>query len=786
MKKLFVFIILIHWATEIVAQSTCSCLTPPSGFVSLKGKRFYDGNGDPFFLKMVNYSVSITYNVPNPSLPGDFDIHPHAHYGSTTHFENMDGPQSILRDFMEIKNQGFNAIRLIMGIRKRNTWPIQTSPNSYVHPCELLYPNARVFALDWFIPSPPNNNPDNKCFCIEPPYSFTGNLEVFLLKIEQVLNLAETAGLKVLLLTGDNYDLFPNLDEQPQSFANVDDYSNYLSVLCSYFKCNTTLFAYDLCNEPDHKDGDNHHWGRKKEQVCAITEQLYDAIKAVDCNHLITMGGGNVLNWDFSVMKIDFACVHFYIDPDFRYEFNIPNRRRSVVENGKKRLMDQLYWHAKFTERPLVLEEVGFPSFEPFNENLHWFQLGVQGNYNDLQDFIHELIPYVHDLEYAGIGWWTFQDYASSLDNTLTAPNPLSHEAKAIREYFYGLLKTGDPGPQGYSSLRKISVPTEFETHDWLSPLTNPPVRPSTTYNANETYYDPYQNHTLNSNASTYASGYVLDGNNRPVEGVELLGISYLKTEVDIVSGEDLNKGYWIKTYSDRNGYFKFIPFNSQLTFSLIHKITFIKCTGSGIGSYQEFGIWNSANAITGNVYFAPLNQFLTFFSLNKTINNTSFQNVFAWNDINLNGLNSGNLNATSRYSIRLTPPFLSSQGSIAHIYTSDVFNDCNNFNGFRQQNNMLSNNYEIRKNITLYFVNNQEKSIRILPNPSNNSFRLSFNFHITDNSATLIIVDFIGRIIHQELLHDNIYLIDFLDPGIYTVIVENKNQILSSKIIKL
>lgn len=189
-------------------------ITDNHPFVYIKGKNFYSGN-TAINLKVINYIVDINTNDNE-----NYWASPHISYDtrpSERLCKNKRACLNLLKmHFQNIKSLGFSAIRIV-GIGAN---PATNSADSGLY--------TRTITSD-------------------PAYSFTATLtdksfeKKLFMTISEVLDCADSAGLKVILLTGSGGN--------KNTFYHKA-YSRFLGNLSEHLKNNTTLMAYDIYNEP--------------------------------------------------------------------------------------------------------------------------------------------------------------------------------------------------------------------------------------------------------------------------------------------------------------------------------------------------------------------------------------------------------------------------------------------------------------------------------------------------------------------------------------------------------
>jgi hypothetical protein len=768
-------------------------------FVTIKGKQFYDENGNPFFPVIINYGATITYNTYPPTSPSHLDINPHPHQGNTIWFENSDGTQALNYDFQEMYALGFNTVRLGLGLRRYNS-PLPS------YPCASNI-SGPLYTIDWFIHSWDIDNNinagQNKCFAIQPPYSsdinVNTNMSLYLQKLNEVITLAGQAGLKVILLAADGFELFNGTTNIGGTITNqdaVNDYQDFLQVLTTYFANNNIIMAYDLDNEPHYKDGDHGIYNRPKEEVCTFITQLYDAIKqpTVDPNHLITIGlgdPGTIMSWDAEVMKTDFACLHLYPYPQLNYDFTI-NNQTITMQHAIDRLNDQIYWASNYLQRPWVLEETGFNSTPPYNGTNDWNWQGVYGNYAELNSFVTNLLPVIKNCGASGLAWWNFQDGFQSL----TSPGistPTTNASNDYREQCWGMVKAGNPIAGNYATagLEKLPQPTPFETFNWNGAQSPCSIAPPASYSTTSHYYDPFLNKIYNTAETGFIEGNLIDNQGNPVKGAVVMGRCWLRTRPDPNNtGSSLYDSYGASSFSDETGYYKVIPFNYDAFNFGLNRITLIRVMAPGTKVYDT-GNWDETQLTPSTHNFTMDRVNMNYDeSLTASVSIGSTKEFKGWNSLTLTGTINGNSDITARQEINLETEFHASSSSEVHIYPADAFPDCFTYTGYRTANpltNNDSNNDEVvAKEISLSFLMSDKKfAMLVFPVPNKGIFTIRLLNEMEGNTS-IKIKDLAGAIILQ--LNTSLITLSVnqtaLAKGAYFIEATNNNQITSGKLI--
>jgi hypothetical protein len=154
-----------------------------------------------------------------------------------------------------------------------------------------------------------------------------------LLKLKTLLDLAEAKNLKVIVTLFDFYS-----DYTLESWTLTQ---RHAEKIVSAFKNHKAIVAWDIKNEPN-LDFES----RDKQNVLKWLQQMISVIKENDPNHLVTIGWSNSYEATHLSEQVDFVSYHFYnAITDFEKE-------HSTLE--------------KATQKPLVIQEFGIPSYRGF------------------------------------------------------------------------------------------------------------------------------------------------------------------------------------------------------------------------------------------------------------------------------------------------------------------------------------------------------------------------------------------------------------------------------------
>lgn len=332
-------------------------------FVYLKGNDFMNGN-NLFDLKVLNYIVDFNSNDnmnywASPCISYD-------NFPSTRLCNNKFECLNLLRThFNNIKSYGFNTIR-ICGLAPYPSSADLTSTSMFI---DLI----SAYTVQSSTKVQLTNSLENKLLVV----------------IEEVLNIANDAGLKVILLTGSGGN---------KSTVAHDSYSNYLERLSFKLKNNETLLAYDIYNEPAN------HNSLNKQQICSSVNNWYSSIRINDKRHLITLGNQtatDVLSWDPSLLSVDFLSFHLYPMPS--------STDVDLINDPLNRVYSDIKWISdcsKKINKPWVIGETGFAA--DLNSSL---DTGNDWGTEENQDnFARQTIKRTKDCGGKGYSWWQYHD----------------------------------------------------------------------------------------------------------------------------------------------------------------------------------------------------------------------------------------------------------------------------------------------------------------------------------------------------------------------------------------
>lgn len=207
------------------------------------------------------------------------------------------------------------------------------------------------------------------------PYESFGKANVDATKLDQVkqlLDLAKTEDLKVLITLFDFYGDYSVLDwTLTQQHAKK---------VVTALKDHDALLGWDIKNEPN-LDFES----RGKSLVTAWLDKMIDLIKSVDNNHPVTIGWSNIESGDILKDKLDFISFHYYENLDDLSE---------AYTNLK----------SKIKNKPIVITEYGMSSYSGF-----WKPFGPS---EDDQAEYHKKIQSTFAEEDIPFMSWTLYDFS--------------------------------------------------------------------------------------------------------------------------------------------------------------------------------------------------------------------------------------------------------------------------------------------------------------------------------------------------------------------------------------
>jgi hypothetical protein len=798
----------------------CSGLNSFSQYITFRGNQFIDENGVSFYPMTMNYIINFTRPQNEDPSTNNSYIYRASEYGFQGWFDYSQtlpingGASKILQDFYEIKNLGFNTVRLIMKpIKNDNGVGMRLRVKNWPYGQDLKYINIDPIPLTHlYIPiTTPQRNP----------------LQFYFENLVNVINIANSIGLKVICPTIE--DSREMISGTASSINQIDNRA-YLSALATYINAQQihNILAYEFIGEPTYQVNTEKYFGTEvykypetmhtKTEICEIVNSWVDAIKTFDPNHLTTIGSVYLddpffYGWDPFLLNVDFVNVHFYPDIQLFEFISNPYNFRSKYINRYNNL---LYVFDKYMKKPYIIGETCFNGENQNGNPGIVYPIGIYGSESDQNNFVLETFPKILGSNAAGYGWWQFQ-------NVNYIGDPVPPYYYTLADYVgdhEGLLKKSTniyPEPNnlyfGYQALRKTAANTFINYKDNL-PNASVDFGPMTvTFNKDDEYYNPYLIAQPTDANSQYApgrfrkiKGYVNDQNGNHIEGAIvkaccLTGNKYKITSrgasgvpLDSIPEAELFSNY---TLTDVNGYFEIYAFDNKpgSGFYNVGHVdpnldgTFDDIKISAYGSVPIERGWEGGPIQFNTTYVLKSlqNEFeRTYSNINVAAGST--KNLHAFSILNVSGMTiRGTSEITARNMIVLKPTFSAFAGSNTRIYNNY---DCNDMYS-------LENNYPQLKNIAITdtVIENKiedDAYINIYPNPF--TFSATIEYKTSKEGLVIISIYNMEGVKKATLLNENkeigLYALQLnkyeLAPGLYIISINSPDGFNTKKVMLL
>jgi hypothetical protein len=739
-----------------------------TGFVRLECGKMLDGNGQPFYPVICNYSMVYQFTACTDIVPpceagqaecacSSYVVSPASHYGLTIDFECVGEAPCLVQignDLDKIKSMGFNMIR----------------PAFTVHWNSAC---GRIYMEGW---GDANQNGKKVRIFMDPPYATNPDVIKYFQALEAVINLAASKGLKTMI-NGINNDL--------SSPAAATAYLEFLTALGNYFKDNKNLAFYDILSEPSfnyaYAAGSQDANTYNKSDACNLVASYYTTLKAADPNHLIS-GGQNGFDetklFDPGVTKLDFTQPHFY--GEYRpYDYSFVHY--------KERMLGHLWWYSKHCPVPWLLGEFGFRAIK--DQTLIQY---YEGSTSDQKDITDEMLYNSHFFGSLGFTWWEYQD-----------------QSWLLGENSYPQLPSGLNLPTGWGLLDfhgdiSDNIPDEKPVvqsfQNYLDPITNlPPAIPVPPPGSTVTigpqkpasYYDPYYTEMMNPNRINAVYGSVVDVNGNAIEDAVVTGLNWLYFDVQgPLPSQQKHRFSHLYTFTDQIGYFEIIPYN----YIDPSDPRIVKVNGSAVGA--EYFIRGQAgdvqlNPTIGNVVLEKVSLITGVEDINlKTVQLTQSEiyrakeNLFVRNTlIHGNGVSGGNVEMKARCEVAITEEFSAHYGSEVQIFNQEVYNECaeySNFSNARQNSAVSSPSKEPseKKTISIGFkARHDTRQIGLYPNPTNGVFTISAPGCTEKNKYSFTLYIGIGIKLREGILTSEVTTLDISDLSQSVYFLEIKSH---------
>jgi hypothetical protein len=426
-------------------------------YVSIENGKFMYQD-EPFYPITMNYGIHVQKD-DSGFFPGPY----RAYFPDNKPSANKDVAMNRMSKHMQqMVDLGFTSIR-ILGLSTGYNNDTQNLHRAYIDKVNGVYVNT-----------PLDITPDT--------------YHILFSVISDVVELAESHGLKVVLLAGNRGIDHPDVRNQ---------YSHYLGSLANHFADNPTLMAIDIYNEPSNEARRSY----KKSEISLMVSQWCERIRKNSSYHLITMGhqhSKSALDWDPKIMPLDFDSFHIYPEPR---EFTPQG-----VHQGIQRFQAELLWTSQVIQRPWIIGETGFSAHYDPDVLADW------GSPEDQRYFAYLSLRSVRDLGGIGYSWYRFVD---------NKKNPTHNPTSADRKGFWGLLSVSFPeSPEWPDGSIK---PSAYEFNDF-DPYTIEHYAPE----INEIYYNPYNysKYELTAKIITPTNNHDKNALYKPVENARINAFS--------------------------------------------------------------------------------------------------------------------------------------------------------------------------------------------------------------------------------------------------------------------
>lgn len=395
-------------------------LVQQKDFVSLN-KNGFELHGKPFFPLAINFMVNLQTNGT------DFWPASCRSYNNSSQFLHTDKSanyQQLRNEFRLMKDIGFNTVRIV----SIGELDVHSSINGDI-------------SIKAYI----GNQKDTLI-----PLEKGLNRQKYYDALQNLFDLAEECGLKVILLT--------------RIFSEHSSTTKELKLMTQSFRYNSSLFAYDLFNEPLYFDS----LRRDKHDVKLITKEWGNIVKNHAPNHLSTIGLTGireVFEWDPNILGVDFLSMHPY-------------------EYEKEQVRNEMFWYGNYIDKPWIIGETAIPAD------------GDSVKYSTQKEFADATLIQSVNCNAIGYSWWQFKD-----------TDWFEYHSKYMGVLSNQGVSVNSDGKEVKGSVKPVSEAFKGEV----------PKKNSGNCECLENYYNY-------SEGSVFSLiGTIVDGNGKPVNGAVIL-----------------------------------------------------------------------------------------------------------------------------------------------------------------------------------------------------------------------------------------------------------------------
>lgn len=749
-----------------------SLFTPVQAQVmKLEGRRFML-DGEEFRPRVVNYSMEMVVqswsNRNDPSFwfmaPASEIFNNYAYGFGCSSVTTCKG--KMLEHFTWMVEHGFNTVRLVHHV----------SPS-----IDLIGDTAQSYEV--FLRG---NNPSGWFeteFGLEAPaFTDAHSLRYFSL-LHEVMSAAEEAGIKVILLClvgGRNTNCAVDQDA-------VDLYSAYLARLAGELREEPALMAYDIWNEPGWSKPDYQMLSHSKAEVCAMTTQWYDTLKAHDPDHLVTLGGADIMelgSWDPAVMKLDFYMPHFYPEFTMVDGYDVGNIiDRAVAEEywiGSSCPIPWVIGETSFSANNDTVDDINYPNrtfldADPAHHRYPW----MDGSEAQQAEYALAVSDATYAYHGSGFGWWAFKDSHGTWIEKVNASPTDGNTERSYSTCFFGIQHYGqdmnDPNV-GKSMVGALM------SHVPPMPTNELPPPPAAYYNWHALPETPTAEYEL------------LDQNDEPISNA-LFEVSWVYPFDGSGNGSD--QTLWNRTPTHNDGSVTIWAAPTVAGYGPPQRRA-LAVNGSGCSSaYIDADNWPASGS--------PISLARDYFPFAKSFDGV-FVGINAYADLKArgrvevtnttiegNGVDDGGAaNLHAREWVHVGSEFHAQKGAEIHIYISDTWPDSCNSAAHRSvlveqapsaaQARQRSDPEQAGQRLSLQFEKPPPR-LSITPNPFTDQVQVS-----TDAEAGIYtILDAQGRLVHRASFSSPVFVLSTATfaPGEYVLRVEGPGGVQSTTISK-